>query len=190
MPSLQSLREFKTSFDEIGNEKAVLEAQNLSYEDLPLPDVEAEEPVDAELPADLSPFEDQAQDSAGDSPPPDPALGDFDLDALLEAVPPDLPDDSGIPGDLLEGFADDLEQTPADTGLSDPGDTGFDDAGADTGTLEGLEGLEGLEDLDLDLEPESPGLDLGTEGASLGLEDTGDFGDAGNLEVETGDGDF
>ncbi|MDR0668948.1 MAG: tetratricopeptide repeat protein [Treponema sp.] len=204
MPSLQSLREFKTSFDEIGNEKAVLEAQNLSYEDLPLPDVEAEEPVDAELPADLSLFEDQTQDSAGDSPPPDPALGDFDLDALLEAVPPDLSDlpdipdefpdtpagdevpleDSGIPGDLLEGFADDLEQTPADTGLSDPGDTGFDDAGADMGTLEGLE------DLDLDLEPESPGLDLGTEGADLGLEDTGDFGDTGNLEAETGDGDL
>ncbi|MDR0643095.1 MAG: hypothetical protein LBG07_11635, partial [Treponema sp.] len=44
MPSLQALRDFKASFDDIGGERASLEEQHIPFEDLPLPEVEAELP--------------------------------------------------------------------------------------------------------------------------------------------------
>ncbi|MDR1025594.1 MAG: tetratricopeptide repeat protein [Treponema sp.] len=171
MPSLQALREFKTSFDEIGDEKAVLEAQNLPYEDLPFPEVEAELPdttaedderaaaLDTlsqmdldpavaaalglpeadgsgeadEAPAGLSSEELEAALSGedtflplGQDDAPDPALGDFDLDALLGAVPGDLPDIS----DDLPNIPDDQPNMSAESPeIPDESDESFDISG-------------------------------------------------------------
>jgi hypothetical protein len=153
MPSLQALREFKASFDEIGDEKAALEAQNLPYEDLPLPEVESRLPdtaaedaereasLDALSQMDLDPSVATAlglqeaddpgpvEESPAGLPPdedneaPDPALGDFDLAALLGADPGELPD---IPDDLPD-ISDDLPDESDD--FPDISDEGFDISG-------------------------------------------------------------
>jgi tetratricopeptide (TPR) repeat protein len=239
---LQALQEFKASFDEIGGEKAVLEAQNLPFEDLPLPETEAELPDPAaETTAALDVLSQMGLDPSvaaaldlpetgpgedGTSPVPSP--GDFDLDALLGAIPddlpelPDLPDipdipaepppagetpaeetssgetmasDEGpapgvsdmefdIPNGLLDGLAEDLEQSPADAGEAEAGDLDLDSLG--------LEAEAGSLDLgDLDLETDAGSLDLGGETESGDLE-TGEAeaGVAGDLADSNFDAGF
>ncbi|MDR2178401.1 MAG: tetratricopeptide repeat protein [Treponema sp.] len=213
MPSLQDLREFKASFDEIGNEKAALEAQNLPYEDLSLPEIEAEEPGAEEAAdidtsrtdPDLSAVPDQPETETGGAEAPsgqaNPALGDFDMDALLGAVPPELPDipdefpgipagnepeDSGIPGDLLNGLADDVDQAPAGAEIPDLGE------GVELGDTEepGPDAETEIPDLGEGVEPgdtEEPGPDAETEIPDLGegveLGDTEEPGPDAETEI-------
>jgi tetratricopeptide (TPR) repeat protein len=205
MPSLQSLREFKASFDEIGDEKAVLEEQNLSYEDLPLPEIEAEQ-TEAEEEADE---ENAAQDALSrmDLDPaaaaalgltetetgspdeetsggPDPALGEFDLDTLLGAGPDELPDIPGVyPGGDEAPTGD---ESPGD--IEVPGDF-LDGLADDTEQSPGDEDispvaedagfnldLDDTGDLDIDGETEMGEPDTGADGEDLDLE--ADFDEA------------
>jgi tetratricopeptide (TPR) repeat protein len=205
MPSLQALRDFKLSFDDIGGERAALEEQNLPFEDLPLPEIEAELPdaaateeteraealaalagmdLDPAVAASLglpeaTPGLPQAAppEAAPDSPfsadspeaietaAADAAQGDFDLDALLGSVPGDLTEipgeDAGIPPELLDGFADEVEKSPPDAEL-------------ETG---------GLEEAEF---PEAPPAGAGETG--LDLEDLGDLAlDGADLDLEEGE---
>jgi tetratricopeptide (TPR) repeat protein len=251
MPSLQALRDFKASFDDLGGERASLEEQNIPFEDLPLPEFEAEPSAssaaeaaeEAEtlanlaqmgldpsvaaslgLPTSDSPGEgpglpETAADissSPGNSSPESlesaaagAALGDFDLDALLGSLPGEISEeDTGIPEDLLNGLADDVEQSPPDmdfkAGPDDPGaalDLGeAGDAGeagapeADAGDLDGL-GLDedsGPADLDLgDLDLDEAALDLGEAGdaeeAGTGSPEEG-LEDLDKLNLDEGQG--
>jgi tetratricopeptide (TPR) repeat protein len=256
MPSLQALREFKTSFDQIGNEKAVLEARNLPFEDLPLPEVEAELPdtaleaaaldtlsqmgLDPSVAAALGLPESDASsgepgaesppgesalnggagalspgDSGGEAAegfPADPALGNFDLNALLDAIPDDLPDipdefpgvpdgenpagdfpaggpaeDSGVPSGLLDGLADDLEQTPGDMPDEGPGPEDAD--GLNLGDL-GLDEDSGALGLGGGTEPAEPGpAEAETGGLDLGsLDDLNSLSDLGDLGLDEDSG--
>jgi tetratricopeptide (TPR) repeat protein len=230
MPSLQALRDFKASFDDIGGERAALEEQNIPFEDLPLPELEAEFPdtaaaeaEEAEALANLAQMglDPSVAASLGlpqatpglpqatpglpqgipepPETPPDPllsadsgaleaaaadaALGDFDLDALLGSLPDNLAEipeeDADIPGDLLNGFADDIEESPPDTEIeTDLGEAEFPETGpADAPGLD----LGDLGDLDL----EGAGLSSGDEDSAgsdlgdLGLEE-GELGDTGD----------
>jgi tetratricopeptide (TPR) repeat protein len=110
MPSLKQLTEFNASFRNIGNEPAVLSGQNISYQDLPLPDSEPtgpspfdtpsaetapagadDFPVDLsrEIPADSA----SSRDSAGSSPaaPDFNIMDDFGFNDLLNVPPEALP---------------------------------------------------------------------------------------------------
>jgi tetratricopeptide (TPR) repeat protein len=125
MPSLQQLDEFKTSFRNIGNEAAVLAGQNISYQDLPLPDSEPESPPSLDAPPagpdpsaaddplimDDFAFNDFLNTSPDDLPaPPEPDLGGGDPGA--DAA--DDNEDFTIPEDLLSGFADEISKDESD----------------------------------------------------------------------------
>jgi hypothetical protein len=194
MPSLSALQEFKTSFNEIGGERADLEARNIPLNDLQLPDTEAAPAVDASAPA--------AEDTA--------AGGDFDFGDLLGAMPEDLaPDvddgvfdssaaapetdgpetgDSGVPESLLSGLADELESAARETEPLDLGGEEMD-----------LGGESPAPDADFDLgdlggkSAETPGADQSGEDKYLGRErpapdaefELGDLGDLGGESAET-----
>jgi hypothetical protein len=182
MPFLQDLREFKASFDEIGNEKAALAEQNLPYEDLPFPGVEAEPPdtsaEDAEKAAsldtlsrmDLDPSVAAALGLPADKPgeaekAPDPAQGDFDLEALLGADPGDLPDIPDESFDISSDFPDMSGES-----LDLPGEepdifSDFPDMSGESLDLPGEE--PGVSGESFDLPEETPGV----SGESFGLPD-------------------
>ncbi|MDR3174639.1 MAG: tetratricopeptide repeat protein [Treponema sp.] len=118
------------------------------------------------------------------------ALGDFNLDDLLGSLPSEIPEeDLAIPDDLLNGLADDVEQSPPDTefetGPEDPG-TGPD------GETAGMQTLNvDLDDLgDLGLEGPEGGAEgeTGTPGADdFGGLDEAALGDFGELSLGEGD---
>jgi tetratricopeptide (TPR) repeat protein len=208
MPSLQALRDFKSSFDDIGGEKAALAAQNLPFEDLPFPETEAEIPdtsaeeaaqeqealdnlaqmgLDPGVAASLGlPQAAPAQEEPAEPPPASPGPADnFDLTALLGSVPDDLgeipEEDINLPGGLLEGLAGDLEQSPPDAGP----DPGFDlgeaqDAGDfNLGDLGGGVPEEGLGGEDPEFSGEDP---------NAAFEGTGEFGETGETVPDLGEG--
>ncbi|MDR1970984.1 MAG: tetratricopeptide repeat protein [Treponema sp.] len=192
---MEALRNFKASFDKIGNEQAVLAEQDIPYEELPLPEVEAEIPDTsaeeaAEAAAAMENLSQMGLDPSvaaalgipetGPEEGADTALGDFDLGALLGSVPgdlPGLPDEipgqADIPEGLLDGLAEDLEQSPPDNGDAETGGLEI----GDLGDLSGFGDLDaaGLEDAGPDLEDaETGGLEIG---------DLGDLGDFGDLDA-------
>jgi tetratricopeptide (TPR) repeat protein len=151
MPSLQALREFKTSFNNIGDEIAVRKAGNIAFDDLELPG--SEPAVQPEISSGASPLPGSSEDASGEddsdflalldtipddliSPADGPAADFFESETGPEApaeepeTPEDsgpvdlpLPDDFNIPGDLLDGLAGDLEAAPADD-FGDEGSAG------------------------------------------------------------------
>jgi tetratricopeptide (TPR) repeat protein len=204
MPSLQALRDFKISFDDIGGEKTALMEQDIPFEDLPLPEVEAE------LPDTSAAAAEEAEGMAN--------LAQLDLDPSVAAalgltpdLPEDVPHDSPAPD---EDSAPSLEAAAAGAAQGDfdldallgsfPGDLPTEIPEEDAGIPDGL--LDGLaEDLnqsppDGEAEEEAGGapaeeeapLDLDFGGADLSFDDTNlddgslDLGDALNLDGEAG----
>jgi tetratricopeptide (TPR) repeat protein len=237
MPSLQALRDFKASFDDIGGERAALEEQNIPFEDLPFPEIEAEIPdttavEEAERAEALAALSEMGLDpsvaaslglpqvtpglpqatsdrlgasnrpgAAPDSPSPSEsietaaagaALGDIDLDALLGSIPEELgeipEEDAGIPTELLDGFADDVEESPRDTAIeTDRGEAEYPETGSTETNIPELN-LDDLGDLALDGANLNLGeTDLGLEGLELGGEapETGFTGDGTAEPLET-----
>jgi tetratricopeptide (TPR) repeat protein len=98
MPSLQQLDEFKVFFRGIGNEAAVLSRQNISYNDLPLPDSEPVTPSPFDTPgvwsgsegADDSPEDFAFSGDSGETSGPD-IMDDFAFNDFLNTVPDDIP---------------------------------------------------------------------------------------------------
>ena len=207
MPSLKELEEFKQSFRTIGNEAGVTAERGLPFNDLPLPDTEPQgDPFADRAPVsrpDSGPT-DLFQDPVDDSPvntdfdPQDenPASGDFDFGAFLDTIPDDLsmPEadppappagdagdidfDDGL-GDLLSGFADDIEEGRAETdGNNGFGDFGLPEDGGETGAAD----FGNLDDFGI---PDDTSAQDGTDFGDFNLpEDGGDAGaaDFGNLD--------
>jgi tetratricopeptide (TPR) repeat protein len=213
MPSLSALQEFKSSFGDIGNEKAILAERGIPFDDMELPDTEAE-PMDlggggpaiapdvaaamgldsggAAGAFDLDDLgslgidsEMPAVQAAAESPAGEfGAGGDFDFGDLLGAIPDDTPPSAD---DVLAGL--DMPDSAAPAETAGPG--AADDFGIPDGLLDGL--ASELETAAPDSEGES--LDLGGETAGAGEEpfDISDFDipDASAESVmETPDGDL
>jgi tetratricopeptide (TPR) repeat protein len=137
MPSLKQLEQFKTSFQNIGDEAAVLAERHLPPDDLALPLTEPVPLAGMDIPEedtrlegpDLSFDTPAAPESGGIQ---DDAAGDFDFGAFIDTIPddlsmpaPDIPagtpegsgfdmpgegtDDFNFPDNLLDGFADEIE---------------------------------------------------------------------------------
>ncbi len=116
MPGIQDLDRFKTSFRTIGDEAAVLASRGEQFDDLPLPEDKIDEDLASLLDAELP---ETAEEEPAPIGPEETATGEdegFDFGAFLDSIPEDLPqgeasepEESGIPEDLLAGFADDIE---------------------------------------------------------------------------------
>jgi tetratricopeptide (TPR) repeat protein len=137
MPSLKELEDFKTSFRKIGNEAAVLAAQNLPMDDLPLPDSEpspspftddaAPGPLPGTFEADFPDFPDLPDEAAGDELSGEDPGDDFDFGAFLDTIPDDLPAPAFDEPSPASGGA-----LPADTDFA--GDfTAFDEPSPESG---------------------------------------------------------
>ena len=184
MPSLNALREFKASFDEIGGQKADFEAKGIPFDDLEFPDLEPEPQNTGAPPADDSAAEAGVPETDGGDSAETPLGGDLDFSAFLDANPDNLPTPPS--GDGLSGMDGDFSDLdlPAGEGI-DPGGEDFDlgetpDFGAsDEAAAEmGDEPLAG----------DSGGIDLGGEDFDLG--ETPDFGasdEAAEAGAEPGD---
>jgi tetratricopeptide (TPR) repeat protein len=236
MPSLQALREFKLSFDDIGGERAVLKERHIPFEDLPLPELEAELPDTAVRQTSAEALSSLAQmdldpsvaaslgipqatpglssttpmPPAGDSgleSPETAALDDFDMGALLGSLPDEIPEvDTGIPENLLNGLADDVEQSPPDTGFEAGSPAPWTGPGGEASgvqtldvDLDDLEDQDGQEEAGTEIPDEEP-ADLGefdefylgdlNEGDQDGQEEAGtetpgtDLGDPGELNPD------
>ena len=86
MPSLSALRDFKASFDNIGNQKADLLAKGSPLDDFPLPDTEPL-PLDDTIDGDTGKAPGGAESDNADSgvsSSPVTSTGDFDFSAFLE----------------------------------------------------------------------------------------------------------
>jgi len=170
MPSLNALGQFKSSFNNIANEKADIESLKLPFDDLKLPTTEAPpfEFKRNETPTDDIPISDA--DGAGgadgfdvnsfindlpggDSPPPldmpaggaMSALDDFLKDINTGSSEPEttVPDDSGA-DDFLKGLKDDAAP---DTSGADDFLSGFqNDAAPDTSGADDLSSMGGSQD--------------------------------------------
>jgi thioredoxin-like negative regulator of GroEL len=199
MPLLSELREFKASFANIGGQKANLAAKKIPFNDLKLPDTEAEPIAEPELMAE--PVE---TDTAGGG-----GIEDLNFSALINAVPgdlsvPDIDDQSAIsneqsadnsyspPDELLSDLSNELEPIPPT------------DASSESDSVSGLENLDNLENFNF---PEDAGepVSVASEevsppelssdypspedsGGALDLsvfDDLGDFGDLGLPEEPT-----
>jgi tetratricopeptide (TPR) repeat protein len=116
MPSLKQLEDFKTSFQGIGAEAAVLAERQLPPDDLVLPDTEAVPGTDA---SGEGPGAETGPDLFFDTPlPPEEAgmpddAGDFDFSAFLDTIPDDIP---------APGASDSTAGTPDAFGM--PGESG------------------------------------------------------------------
>ncbi|MDR0584439.1 MAG: hypothetical protein LBG57_08850, partial [Treponema sp.] len=156
MPSLSALREFKSSFDNAGNEKNILAERNIPFNDLDLPDVEAAPMETAEIPAaGIDPAVEAALNpgasppetasKAGDTDGLGPALetpaapeaedagaefaagADFDFGDLLGSMPEDLP----LPNDDADLDMPSADAPQPETGAPDSGDENLDLGGED-----------------------------------------------------------
>jgi tetratricopeptide (TPR) repeat protein len=139
MPSLSALGEFKSSFNNIANEKDDVEAKNLPFEDFALPDTEAP-PFD---PSADSASSYGSSDSSSDA-------SDFDFSALLNSLPgdegppdidsilsdslgspesgkaPDTGEDAfAVPDELLSGLPGEIESAVPDFDTQDSGMADF-----------------------------------------------------------------
>jgi tetratricopeptide (TPR) repeat protein len=132
MPSLKELEDFKLFFRTLGNEEAVLAAQNVPVDDLPLPDAEPSAPPPSFFPAADEGEAELPGDPAGDGAADfDAGEGDdFDFSAFLDTTPGDLPlpgpelPDSPPPPDAEEPGFDDAAFNP-DDGALNPEDFAF-----------------------------------------------------------------
>jgi tetratricopeptide (TPR) repeat protein len=202
MPLLSELREFKASFANVGGQKANLAAKKIPFNDLDLPETEAQ-PMPKMAAAE--PAADTDGDLGGGG-----GIGDFDFSDLISAHPGDLAvpdstpdidampeagageeisaaeiptaddtatpsaDDLYFPDELLSNLSNDLEPIlPADSSASDNGS--------------GLDNLDNLENFsfpasDAEQAPEIADAPL-TEDAegALDLSVFDDLGDLGNL---------
>jgi tetratricopeptide (TPR) repeat protein len=188
MPSLNALKEFRDSFNNLAGEKEVLANRNQPFNDLELPDTE---PVPLETPpagasdAEETPAEAPSSGEFDNAPPDeDSALdgaggGDFDFSDFLDTTPTDItppPIDDILPSDDLEQEAAESPEPAAGnfdipddllSGLSDELEAGspdFADEAPDNGG----------EDFDLGDESAEGSPDLGGENFDLGGE-TPDF---------------
>jgi tetratricopeptide (TPR) repeat protein len=184
MPSLQALRDFKLSFNDIGGEKAALAEQNMPFEDLPLPEVEAEFPdASAEADEEADALAALAQMRLDPSVAASLGLPEA-MPGLPEAAAPGSPEADSAPLEdpSLEAAAAGAAQGDFDLDAllgSFPEDLPAEIPGEDTGIPDGL--LDGLAD-DIsegsaDTESESA-LDLNFDEAGPGLDDAG-LDDAG-----------
>jgi tetratricopeptide (TPR) repeat protein len=177
MPSLSALREFKASFDDIGGQKADLEAKNIPFDNLEFPGVEPEplnltEPPEADSAAEASeagiPETDEADSAEA------PLGGNLDFSAFLDANPDNLPPppsgDDLLNGDDSSGFDDDSAGIDLSAGeeIESP-DTGAGDFDVPDGLLSGL--AEELDSAPPDFSEEpatGEAIDLGGEDFDLG----------------------
>ncbi|MDR2480304.1 MAG: tetratricopeptide repeat protein [Treponema sp.] len=93
MPSLSALREFKASFDNTGGQKAVMEANNIPFDDLELPGFEPE-PMDIGRPAGKAVPAGKTGIGEGPVPRPDvkpPETAETEAEELAELLPEDEP---------------------------------------------------------------------------------------------------
>jgi tetratricopeptide (TPR) repeat protein len=182
MPSLQALRDFKASFDDIGGERAALEEQNIPFEDLPLPEAEAELP-------------DAAAEEAAERSEALANLAQMGLDPSVAeslGVPPDLPEapDSPSSADSVPNF---LETAAAGAAQGDfdldallgsiPGDLSEmpgGDAGLPEDFLNGSADIAAESPPDTEIErgrEEAEALETGPAEAETPEIDLGDLGD-------------
>ena len=97
MPSLSDLGKFKSSFNNIANEKNDVLTQNMPFDDLALPSTEAP-------PLDFSRQNNTSQNNTSDmSFGDEPQSDDFDFNAFIN----DVPDNDNLPS-----------ETPSDEALS------------------------------------------------------------------------
>jgi tetratricopeptide (TPR) repeat protein len=200
MPSLSALREFKASFNRIGGQKADLEAKNLPFNDLELPDSEPASLADAGSGEAVSTPGGGSEKPAPASGTESPVLadplggGDFDFSAFLDVPTDDL-------GPPPAGGTSAAEEPNSNTNISSsppankPADQGIDDFSIPSELLSNL--ADQLEATPPDFPDEPPrmakaapepaaGEDVVDKGASedssTGLPDIGEdlgFGDIG-----------
>ena len=201
MPSLSDLQKFKSSFHNIGGQKADLVARNLPFDDLELPDSEPKPEIyDDETGAGASPGKttpsgaEAATDSADDfdfstligtqlgDPPPPPM--DDDTESVI-GKKSDAEQDAGAaeefytPAELLSNFSEEIEAIPPDfPAEEDPGEDFaevlFEDDDKDPDPLEPNLGDEPFNDFIEGESPDIEGLDDPGE-SGLGEADSGDF---------------
>ncbi len=226
MPSIKELEEFKQTFRTIGNEAGASAERGMVYNDLPLPDTEpvgnpfagstAPPGPGGGFPPDLfsgTPAEENTgsgEDLQGD--------GDFDFGAFLDTIPDDLTEASSQPGspnmgsadddmdfndglgDLLSGFADDIEAERAkpddDTGFENietAGEPDFEDFG-DFSIPDEPEGTDNLDLGNLDElgssgeNPDSGDFSIPDDSMDMGIMDFGDLDSPGTAEDSAGAG--
>jgi tetratricopeptide (TPR) repeat protein len=176
MPSLSALKQFKTSFNDIGGEKADFISKNIPFDDLEFPDFEPEpmnmggaaaDPLDGGLDFDApAGFGDEVAvpDILGDLPP----AGDFNLDDL-GSLGLNLDGTDAPPAPDADFAIPDLDMT----GGADSPEAGGDDFSTPDALLSGLSGE--LENTPPDFPEEAapaPGMDF--DAGALGLDLGGD----------------
>ncbi|MFA6507942.1 MAG: tetratricopeptide repeat protein [Treponemataceae bacterium] len=144
MPGIEDLERFKNSFHAIGDEETTLARRGEAIQDLPLPENKMDDDLASLLATgesdDLGPEaseptvqEPSVQEPSVDESSTEEATTDdgFDFSDFLDSIPDSLPDsppetspdlsekpaeemDFGIPTDLLEGLADEVESAPED----------------------------------------------------------------------------
>ena len=200
MPSLSALREFKASFNRIGGQKADLEAKNLPFNDLELPDSEPASLADAGTGEAISTPGGGSEKPAPASGTESPSLadplsgGDLDFSAFLDVPTDDLaPPPAGDTSATKEPSSNtDISAGPP---TNKPADQGIDDFSIPSELLSNL--ADQLESTPPDFPDEPPrrakaapepvaGEDAADAGASVdnsaGLPDIGEdlgFGDIG-----------
>jgi len=113
MPSLSSLKQFKSSFDNIANERADIEGNGIPFNDLKLPTTEAP-PFEFNR---SSPLPGGGTDSDLSSIADGAGGGDFDLDSFMDTLPSGgSPADDALSAldDFLKDLNPDTEDTPVD----------------------------------------------------------------------------
>ena len=209
MPSLSALGKFKSSFNDIANEKNDVLSLKIPFDDLELPTTEPP-------PMDVSVQDDKPQSGAGDTPD-----SSFDFNAFLndvplgESPPPmDVPEDGALSalGDFLQDISSGTEETNAGGVDSPDSDSGQDDSLLDDFGTE-VPGMDEISTDDFNMEDfgaenlGTSGEDFGAENIETGSPGTDDFNiddlgtedfdintpvseDAGADNLSAGDADF
>ncbi|MDR2597203.1 MAG: hypothetical protein LBC76_07785, partial [Treponema sp.] len=211
MPSLNALGEFKSSFNDIANEKSDVEARNQPFNDLDLPTQEAD-PMEISLRERSSEPDKSSAETDG--------VG-FDIDSFLNNLPADVspppldeppsvdellqntaPPSSADPPSLDDLFASMGDMSGGDTASSDAlnddlkiyksDDLGLEDSGSSTPASEDFSIPDGLFPSETEMASEdSPSGDFGS--GDFGTDDAGtDDSDPGAIDLggEDRDGNF
>jgi len=146
MPSLSALGEFKSSFNDIANERNDVISKNLTFDDFPLPDTE---PVPLDLPE---------GESSGGLSGSDSGAGDFDFSAFFNS----LPGEAGPPStdDIFQEAAPSLDDNvPLDE--TPPEEPHVDDASFINDLISGMDQSQAPETSETDQgqAPETSGTD-------------------------------
>jgi len=154
MPSLNALREFRSSFNDIANERANITSKELPFDDLELPKKEAP-PFDYSRSAAY--ISDAPASSSADTGA-DP--GNLDFSAFLNDIPGDSPSTPDGIDDILGSFGS--GEGPSDTPSGESVlDDFLQDFGGPAPTEEPLDaGGNDIDDLPLDVPTEKPQPDL------------------------------